>query len=98
MDSETPSRVNNQDAGLQNTELSPAELAEFDNALDGYTKMLLRGMINGKKSNDPYGYESYSAKEHARREFIKKEADEYRKKYGNGNISDEESSSGYTNN
>jgi hypothetical protein len=55
-------------------------------------------MINGKKSNDPYGYESYSAKERARREFIKKEADEYRKKYENENRSDEEASSGYMNN
>lgn len=94
MDSDTPLKQNKS----ENSRLTPGELAELDNALDGYTKMLLRGMINGKKSNDPYGYESYSAKERARREFMKKEADEYRKKYENENRSDEEASSGYMNN
>ena len=46
--------------------------------------------------SDPYGYEAYREKERERREFIKKEADEYRRKYEN--TDDEDVPSDYLNN
>ena len=56
-------------------------------------------MVDGKKEpKDPYGYESYSEKERARRQFMKEEADEYRRKYEKEDATDKDVPSDYLNN
>lgn len=97
--SDKPIRLKKVQERLDRARLTPVELAEFDDALDEYTKMLLKEMINGRKEpKDPYGYESYSEKERERREFIKREADKYRREYENGDIVDDNFHSDYPNN
>ena len=67
---------------LNGIKLTPAELREFDNALDEYTKILLKGVIdNRNRQKDPY-LDSHIERERERREFYKKEAEEYKKQYG----------------
>ena len=74
VESDEPLKLKKVTGRLKRTRLTPVELAEFDDALDSYTKMLLREMVHGKKSpKDPYGYEEYKAKVKARKEKIKKE-------------------------
>jgi hypothetical protein len=67
---------------LGNAKLTPYELAKLEKALEDYTKMLLENASGKRKADlDSYGYESYKEKERARREFYRKEAEEYRRKY-----------------
>ena len=67
---------------LGNAKLTPYELAKLEKALEDYTKMLLENALGKRKADlDSYGYESYKEKERARREFYRKEAEEYRRKY-----------------
>ena len=82
---------------LNKARLTPYEYEQLDESLDGYTKMLLDDAARKKKPLlDPYGYESYKEKERERRQYIKKEADEYRKEYEN--TDDEDVPSDYLNN
>lgn len=80
--SDEPVKLKKVSESLNGIKLTPAELKEFDNALDEYTKILLKGVINNRnKQKDPY-LESHIERERERREFYKKEAEEYKKKYG----------------
>ena len=77
--------------------LTPYEIIKLQNAIKDFRKTLLEDAVREKKmESDPYGYEAYREKERERREFIKKEADEYRRKYEN--TDDEDVPSDYLNN
>ena len=84
IDSDEPIRLKKVSDRLGRMRMTPVELAEFDDALDDYTKMLLREMVEKKSPKDSYGYESYREKERARREYSRKEAEKYRKMYERG--------------
>ena len=78
-----PVRLKKVSDRLDRARMTPAEVADFDEALDNYAAMLLQEMMRGKKAPiDPYGYDTYSKNERARRQYIKEQAEEYRKKYG----------------
>lgn len=82
--SDEPIKLKKVQGRLNRARLTPVELAEFDDALDSYTKMLLREMVHGKKEpKDPYGYEQYKAMNRLWWDSIKESADEYRRKYEN---------------
>ena len=69
---------------MNRARLTPVELAEFDDALDSYTKALLREMVHGKKEpKDPYGYEQHRKMNRLWWDSVKESADEYRRKYEN---------------
>lgn len=80
--SDEPVKLKKVSESLNGIKLTPAELREFDNALDEYTKILLKGVIdNRNRQKDPY-LESHIERERERREFYRKEAEEYKKQYG----------------
>lgn len=77
--------------------LTPFEIAKLKKAIKEFKDELLEEEIRKMRlSTDPYGYEEYREKERERREYIKKEADEYRKEYEN--TDDEDVPSDYLNN
>lgn len=87
--SDKPLKLKKLEGRLNRARLTPVELAEFDDALDSYTKFLLREMVEGKKPpKDPYGYEEYREKANARSRYIKEQADKYRKEYEKDNKKD----------
>lgn len=97
--SDEPIKLKKVNGRLDRARLTPVELAEFDDALDSYTKMLLKEMIDGKKEpKDPYGYEMYSEKERAWRDFLRKSAKEYKEKYEKDDNGEGDTSSDYLKN
>lgn len=94
--SKEPAKLEKVSEHLDKAKLTPYELAKLENALEEYTKMLLEDALGKRKAAiDSYGYESYKEKERARKEFYRKEAEEYRKKYED---TDDDVPSDYLNN
>ena len=95
--SKEPDNLKKNSGRSDKPKLTPFEIAKLKKAIKEFKDELLEEEIRKKiLSTDPYGYEEYREKERERREYIKKEADEYRKEYEN--TDDEDVPSDYLNN
>ena len=80
--SKEPATLEKVSGHINRANLTSYEIIKLKNELEEYTKLLIEEALGRRKATvDPYGYESYKENEHARKEFFKKEAEEYRRKY-----------------